>query len=86
MMETATIFENFILELKKSGKNVNVHGITGNHGRMTANKDDDKKRTGELVIYELIKRGLQNANVNVNYYREVINAVQIGNVNFILIH
>jgi len=86
MMDTVQIFENFFIELRKSGKKVNVKALTGNHGRMTANKEDDKKRTGELVIFELLKRGLANTDIHVDYYREVLNAFQSGNINYILMH
>jgi hypothetical protein len=40
---------------------------------MTGRKENDIQRTGELVIYELIKRGLQDIEMEVNYHREVIN-------------
>lgn len=56
IMKTVDIFEKWLIAIHKTGKKVYFRGITGNHGRMTSRKEDDHWRTGELVIYEMIKK------------------------------
>ncbi len=86
MMNTVKIFEKLLISLYKNWKEVIFNGITGNHGRMTGRKEDDIMRTWELVIFELIKRGLQNMDIQLNYHKELINTFSYWNLNFIIAH
>lgn len=86
MMFIVNVVEKFLIALRATGKTVEFHGIAGNHDRITRNHDQDVERTGALVIYELIKRGLSKVDVEVNYYVEKINSFKAGNLNFVLHH
>ena len=87
MMKIVDILEAWILHLAKKKKIVKVWGVSGNHGRMTKIKEEDHERIGELVIYELIKRGLQNVkNVEVTVCNDVITELDIGNIRYIIGH
>jgi len=42
--------------------------------------------TGELVIYEMIKRGLQNTKIEIEYLRGMWNSVKTENFHYIVNH
>lgn len=86
MLKVADIFEKFLLGLYKEWKHVIVNGITGNHGRVTSKKEEDPLRSGELVVYELVKRALRNIEVDVNYTREAIMTFSYEDMNVIMHH
>ncbi len=86
MLNIAKVFEDMLLDIRKAGKILKVHGITGNHGRTTAKKEDDLERTAELVIYELIKRALSNTDIELEYHKESLHLLDIGSVRFVMIH
>ena len=46
MMETVKLMEKWLTGLAKAGKEVYFKGLTGNHDRMTQNKEFDHRRTG----------------------------------------
>lgn len=53
---------------------------------MTSKKEDDHWRTGELVIYEMIKKGLSQLDIDVVYFKEFINTFVADNIEYIIYH
>lgn len=86
MLNIAKTFGDFLLDVRKSGKRVVVRGITGNHGRITGKKEDDIMRTAELTIYELIKRGISQVDVEMEYAKESVTILDIESTRFVMIH
>ncbi len=86
MMKSVQIFEKFLSDIHNSGKKIVFYGVTWNHWRFTEKKENDINRTGELVIYELIKRGIQNAEIEFNYTREKISTIEYWRLHFIVAH
>lgn len=86
MMNIVQIFEKFLMSLFRAWKVVYFKWITGNHWRMTAWKEYDTQRTGELVIYEMIKRWVANTSVSVEYFRKPISTFWYGNLHFVIYH
>ena len=86
MLNISRIFEDFLIDVRKSGKRVIVNGITGNHGRVTGQKDDDIMRTAELTIYELIKRGISQTDIEMSYAKDSVTILDIEARRFVMIH
>ena len=86
LMKSVEIFQAFILKLHEAGKELHVTGLLGNHGRFTQKNEDDKKRTAELVIYEMIRRGIEKYGIELNTVKEKIGTIDYGSVRFIVAH
>lgn len=86
MMETVKLMEKWLTGLAKAWKEVYFKWLTGNHDRMTQNKEFDHRRTWGLVMYELLKRGLSQLDIDVQYYREFIVNFVADNIEYIAIH
>jgi len=86
MMNIVVILEKFLLAIKKAGKMVYFTGIPWNHDRMTQAKDMDVQKTWWLVIYEMIKRGLSKSEIEIQYLRDTISIMDIGNIHYIIAH
>lgn len=86
MMFIVHTFEKFLMGLEKKWKVVTFRGIGWNHDRFWQNNNQDTQRTAALCIYEMIKRGLERTEIEVNYFIEKINIFQIGELNYIIHH
>lgn len=86
MMYIVNVFENFLLEIYKSGKSVTFRGIGGNHDRLGKTHSDDQKRSWALIVYELIKRWLSKFEIEIEILRESVNAFDYGPNRFIIAH
>lgn len=86
IMETVTLFEDFILKIYESGREVTFDGIGGNHDRFGERHDEDQDRTAALVIYEMIRRGLSKYKIRIDYYKDKINTLEFGDLIYILHH
>lgn len=79
-------FEDMIINLHREWKQVTFTGIGWNHDRILQNHNQDIRRTGALIVYELLKRWLQNLDVQIDYLTEKINVFQKDNMNLITHH
>lgn len=86
MMFCVESIESMLLKLHEAGKEVHVTGILGNHWRTTQKNEDDKSRTAELVIYEMLRRSLSQYEIEINTVREKIATIDYGEVRFIVAH
>jgi hypothetical protein len=86
MLQIADSIEKFLVKIAESGKTVHFRGIGGNHDRISRQHDQDIRRTGALVIYELISRALKLTDIKVEYYTEKINKFVSGNLAFVFHH
>lgn len=86
VMKIVDIFERWLYSIAKSGKRVFFRGLTGNHWRFTESKADDHWRTWELVIYEMLKRGVKNLDVEVDYFKDFVNTFVIDWIEYIAYH
>lgn len=88
IMEVVSMFENFLYSIASSWIYVNFYWVSGNHDRISKNRDWDKARLWGLVIYELIKRWLSKYSkyIKINILREYITTINIQWVNYILAH
>ena len=75
MMFVVNNLEAMILQLYKQGKNVHFVGIWGNHGRLQKDHNQDMRRTWDIIVYELLKRWLQNIDVTIEYYQNKVNTI-----------
>ena len=86
MLFISNLFEQFLYEIYASGKRVIFSGIGGNHDRLGKTHSEDQARTGALVIYELLKRGLCKTEIQVDILRNSVNAFDYGDTRFIIAH
>ena len=86
MMFIVNVFERFLEDIYKSGKTIRFVGIGGNHDRLGKTHSEDQARTGALVIYELLKRGLSKTEIQVDILRNSVNAFDYGDTRFIIAH
>lgn len=84
IMKTVNILENVITEIYKSWKDIEVYWIFGNHD--TFDKVDNLDWTAWLVIYEMIKRGIDKLWIKLKYYRKIWNKVTTEDFVFIINH
>ena len=74
MMFITNVFERFLEDIYHSGKQVTFTGIGGNHDRLGKSHGQDHSRTGALVVYEMIKRGLSQSEIKINILRKDVNS------------
>jgi hypothetical protein len=86
LLKTVEIFEKFLKHIAKNWKKVYFKGLPWNHDRMTWRNEDDKIRSGWLIIYELIKRWVSQLGIEVEYFREEINTFIFDNIQYIVSH
>lgn len=82
----ADTLQNFLYDISKSWKNVSLRGLSWNHDRLWVKMENDLIWTAGLTIYELIKRGLQNFDIEIEYFKELVNSFKIWNINYIISH
>jgi hypothetical protein len=85
-MNTVGIFEKWLAAIAKAGKKVYFKWLWWNHDRLTIKNDDDLYRTWALVVYELIKRGVSQLGIEVQYFKEHINTFMADNIQYIISH
>lgn len=86
MLFVADTLQSIFYNVYKSGKSVSIHAVPGNHDRLWKKRDDDKRYTAGLTIYEFIKRGLSNTAIQFDYIRQEYFAYVVDWVNYILSH
>lgn len=87
MMKVVEIFENFLIGIATCWITVNFYWISGNHDRMTKDREGDKARLGWLIMYELIKRWLMNIEwIQINIIQDYITTADIEDVRYIVAH
>jgi len=86
IMEVVALLENMLITLYKYWKKVKLLGISGNHDRLTSDNQWDMEKTWWIIIYELIKRGLQNLDIEINFFREEWNNIELDDFNLIINH
>jgi len=84
IMETVNIFEQMLIEIRKSWKNVKFIWQTWNHDRIS--EKDNMDYTWWLVIYEMVKRWLQTTDIEIDYLRDIWWTYIDEKVHFILQH
>lgn len=88
LMKTVEIFENFLVSISECWISIKFYWLSGNHDRMTKDREWDKSRLWWLVIYELIKRWLENFidSIEIEIIQDYITTVDIDNVRYIVAH
>lgn len=82
----ADIFEDFLIDIRNANKQVRFVGLTWNHDRHTQKREDDILGTAGLDIYEFMKRGLKNLEIEIDYFTETINQLTTETRHYILSH
>lgn len=86
LVRVSEIFERMIRFIVEKGwKKVIFTGITGNHDRMSIEKEKDQERVGGLVIYEMLKRWLDKV-ATVNYYNSHAATFEADWIHYIIHH
>lgn len=86
LMRVTEIFERMIRYIvSKWGKRVIFTGITGNHDRMSMEKEKDQERVWGLVVYEMLKKGLMNI-ASVQYFNSHVGVFECDGLNYIIHH
>lgn len=85
-MKIVSLFEQFLLAIYKTWKNIRFVGIAWNHWTLSDKKWWDVEFTGELLIYELIRRWLQNTKIEIDYIRERWASVDTQNFSYVINH
>ena len=86
IMLAVEMLENMFVELYKNWKNVNVIWISWNHDRLTKDNKWDLEKTGWIIIFEMIKRWLQNLNIKIQFLRDEWNAFDLDDFHYIINH
>ena len=87
ILETVDLFEWFLVEIYKMGKEILFHGITGNHGRGTKDPDEDIQRIPELAFYEILKSRLRELDgVSIHYHMGYVKMIEDDGFNRVLTH
>lgn len=86
LLECSEILQQWLIAIQQIKHSVTFYGITGNHDRIAKWHDEDHQRTAWLVIYEFMKRGLNNTPIVFEYGREKWNMKQIDNFGFLIHH
>lgn len=86
MMLFVELMEEMIVRLNKAGKEVTFYSVGGNHDRLGKGHEQDAKRTANLIVMELIRKGLQNFDVKVEAFRERTNTFAFGDFHYVINH
>jgi len=86
LMMWVEVLEELILKLYNAWKEVKFYWIWWNHWRLTQKKEDWFNWMWEILIYELIKRWLQNIKVEINILRDIWNTLDIDDIRYIIHH
>jgi len=86
MMFTVKQFESMLLELYKANKIITFTGIAGNHDRLAKNHGEDIQEMWAQVMYELIKRWLEQCDIDIQYLSEKTNTYDTSQIRYILHH
>lgn len=86
IMSVVNVLEGMINELVRNWKNVSFYWIGWNHDRIGRSHSDDQYRTGALVIYELMKRWLQNVEAKIEIIKEKTSSLDLDNFVYIINH
>jgi len=84
IMKTVEVFEKMFIKIYSSWKKLDVYWIISNHWRIS--ERDHFDYTGDLIVYEMIRRWLKQLEIEINYLREVWNTVETEDFTFILQH
>lgn len=85
LMRVEEIFERMLRFIRSKGKRVIFTGITGNHDRLSMEKERDQERIGWLIVYEMLKRNL-NGIVDVQYFNSHCGSFMMWDINYIIHH
>lgn len=80
------IFSSSIMHILESDKEVEFHGIAGNHDRASKMNEEDKRRVLGHIFYITMQKSLQNAHFKIQYYKDWISSFVIDNTNYIVAH
>lgn len=86
MMLFVELMEEMIVRLNKAGKEVTFYSVGGNHDRLGKGHEQDAKRTANLIVMELIRKGLRNFDVKVEAFRERTNTFAFGDFHYVINH
>jgi hypothetical protein len=86
MMLIVNSMESMLVELYRSGKQIHFICTGGNHDRVGVNHEQDQARTWALVIYEMIKRGLWNLDVDMTVLMDKTSSIDLWDFNVIVNH
>lgn len=86
MMDVVNLLEQMLITLYKNWKRVTLYWIAWNHDRLTKDNQADMEKTWGIIIYELIKRWLANLEIDIEFFREEWNSLDLDDFNFIINH
>lgn len=87
LMKVVNVFERFLLTIRSQWIHIDFYWLSGNHDRMTKDREWDKSRLWWLVIYELIKRWVANASlINIHIVQDYITTVDVEDIRYIVAH
>lgn len=85
-LRVSEILERMVRYIVREGnKKVIFTGITGNHDRFSIEKEKDQERVGWLVVYEIMKRGLQGV-AEVQYFNSHAATFEADWIHYIIHH
>ena len=93
LLKASDTIVELVRKLYKHWKKVKLYGITGNHDRITEKNGRNPERTAGLVMFEMIKRGLQimeakvdSFETQIEYFRDEIVNFETDNFNYVVSH
>ena len=87
ILDVADLLEAFLYDLYSIWYKVKFYWVTkSNHDRACVEYKDDVERIPAIVIYELMRRGLSNTDVDIQYFYDAVWTVISENYNFIIHH
>lgn len=86
LMRVTEIFERMIRHIvSKGNKRIIFTAITGNHDRMSMEKEKDQERMWGLIVYEMLKKWLTGV-AEVNYYNSHVWTFECDWIHYIIHH
>lgn len=86
LMKCVEEIETMLLSLYKSWKNVTVYWVWGNHSRFTQNKEDWMNWLWDLLVYEMVRRSVEQIWIQINILRDTWNTFDIDWIHYIAHH
>ena len=86
LMKWVEAIEKLILKLYSKGKNIKMYWLWWNHWDFTNLKQGRWWGIGEHIAFEMIRRWLQNIEVEINILRDTWNILEIEDIRYILHH